>query len=148
LIIEPETGLILNANDAAAKFYGYSKSVLRSMTINEINRLSPELFLMFGLDPEQDIATFDNWDKTMHPHDKELAYSKLNDSIKNHTQLNNEYRVVHPDGNELWINAIGNTTYNGDGKPIRNAGICIDISERKSWRRCCNLIYLSKINIT
>jgi PAS domain S-box-containing protein len=227
LLIEPETGLIIDANESASKFYGYSKQELCSMSINKINLLSseqvlversaalnekrnyfifphqlangeirhvevhsspiefsqqrvlfsiihditerkrseealiesearlkfvqktsgaglwdwdmqtnllkwsPELFRMFGLNPEEDRASFENWDKALHPDDKEAAYNHINDSVKNRLQLYNEYRVVHPNGEELWINAIGNTIYDDDGNPVRMAGICIDISERK-----------------
>jgi len=92
---------------------------------------SPELFKLFGLDPEQTDTSFETWDNCMHPDDKDSAYEKLNISIKDHTQLNNEYRVVHPDGKIIWVNAIGNTSYDEEGNPIRNAGICIDISKRK-----------------
>ncbi len=92
---------------------------------------SPELFGLFGFSPENDQASFENWDKCLHPDDKEAAYSKMNDSIKKHTQLNNEYRVVHPDGKVVWINAIGKTNYDVDGTPTRMAGICINITERK-----------------
>ncbi|MGZ2369455.1 PAS domain S-box protein [Ancylomarina sp. YFZ004] len=46
LLIEPGTGLIVNANHAANTFYGYSKSKLCSMTIDEINMLSPEQVLI------------------------------------------------------------------------------------------------------
>jgi PAS domain S-box-containing protein len=42
LLIEPHSGLILNANQSAAKFYGYEKPELCAMNINEINILSPE----------------------------------------------------------------------------------------------------------
>jgi len=42
LLIEPATGAILDANQAAIKFYGYSKLELCAMTIQEINGLSPE----------------------------------------------------------------------------------------------------------
>jgi len=43
LLIEPETGEILDANRAALDFYGYSKTEICSMSIGEINTLSPEL---------------------------------------------------------------------------------------------------------
>ena len=43
LLIEPESGMITDANDVAADFYGYSKSVLKSMNIDEINFLPKEL---------------------------------------------------------------------------------------------------------
>jgi diguanylate cyclase (GGDEF)-like protein/PAS domain S-box-containing protein len=42
LLIEPKTGAILDANQAAIKFYGYSKAKLCSMSIQEINVLPPE----------------------------------------------------------------------------------------------------------
>ncbi|MFZ4401628.1 MAG: PAS domain S-box protein [Bacteroidales bacterium] len=42
LLIEPESGLIIDANDAAEKFYGFNKSTLCSKCIDEINILSAE----------------------------------------------------------------------------------------------------------
>ncbi len=37
LLIDPANGSILNANEAAARFYGYSRATLRRMHIGEIN---------------------------------------------------------------------------------------------------------------
>ncbi|MDY6775364.1 MAG: PAS domain S-box protein [Halobacteria archaeon] len=42
LLIEPDTGSIQEANQAAVEFYGYSDDELTSMGIQEINILSPE----------------------------------------------------------------------------------------------------------
>jgi PAS domain S-box-containing protein len=42
LLIDPNTGLIVDANQAACSFYGFSKQKLLSMKIEEINTLSPE----------------------------------------------------------------------------------------------------------
>ncbi|MPM09549.1 hypothetical protein SDC9_55870 [bioreactor metagenome] len=42
LLIDPETSEILYANEAAAKFYGYSKIELETMKITQINMLSSE----------------------------------------------------------------------------------------------------------
>jgi PAS domain S-box-containing protein len=42
LLIEPESGSILDANTAAANFYGYSRVQLRTMRINDLNRLHPD----------------------------------------------------------------------------------------------------------
>ncbi len=41
MLIEPETGAIIDANAAAANFYGYTSQQLRSMHIEQINQLSP-----------------------------------------------------------------------------------------------------------
>jgi len=42
LLIEPQTGVILDANQTAVDFYGYPKSKLCGMSIHEINMLPPE----------------------------------------------------------------------------------------------------------
>jgi PAS domain S-box-containing protein len=42
LLIEPQTGLILDANQSAEEFYGYTKSKLCSMSINDINTWTPQ----------------------------------------------------------------------------------------------------------
>ena len=42
LLIQPDSGQILAANEAASRFYGYPREVLTAMNINQINILSPE----------------------------------------------------------------------------------------------------------
>jgi len=42
LIIDPDTGTILDANEAAEKFYGWSGDELRQMKIQDINTLPPQ----------------------------------------------------------------------------------------------------------
>ena len=42
MLIEPVSGAIRNANQAAAEFYGYPISELCTMSINEINQLTPD----------------------------------------------------------------------------------------------------------
>ena len=42
LLIDPDSGAIVDANHAARAFYGYSREQLRTMSIQEINTLSPE----------------------------------------------------------------------------------------------------------
>jgi PAS domain S-box-containing protein len=42
LIVDPETGNIVDANKAAARFYGWSKHELKAMKIDQINTLPPD----------------------------------------------------------------------------------------------------------
>ena len=42
LVIEPETGIIVDANAAACRFYGYSREQLCSLRIHDINQLPPD----------------------------------------------------------------------------------------------------------
>lgn len=45
LIVNPKSGLIIDANPAASLFYGYKREVLRQMKVNQINTLSAEEIL-------------------------------------------------------------------------------------------------------
>jgi PAS domain S-box-containing protein len=42
LIIDPQDGTIIDANQAAARFYGWSQQELLAMNISQINTLSPD----------------------------------------------------------------------------------------------------------
>jgi PAS domain S-box-containing protein len=42
IIIDPATGIIIDANQAAAEFYGWPIEVLKQMNINQINTLTPQ----------------------------------------------------------------------------------------------------------
>ncbi|MHB1137059.1 MAG: PAS domain S-box protein [Coriobacteriia bacterium] len=42
LLIEPDSGRIVDANPAAVDFYGWTADELRSMTVDQINTLTPE----------------------------------------------------------------------------------------------------------
>ena len=95
---------------------------------------STELYGLFGLAREKDAATFDTWGKILHPEDKQMAEEKINESIKEHKSLYNEYRISLPSGEVRWINVLGNTIYDEYGKALRMSGICIDITDRKKFQ--------------
>jgi PAS domain S-box-containing protein/putative nucleotidyltransferase with HDIG domain len=103
---------------------------------------SDELYNLFGLDPKKDTASFDTWHKVLHPDDRPVAEKRLNESIKEHKPLSQEYRIIKPSSEVFWINAMGDTIYNEHGKALRMAGICLDITEKKKKEE--EIISLSK----
>ncbi len=92
---------------------------------------SSALFDLFGFDPQKDVASFEAWNSVLHPGDLEIAGLRLDQALKEHTGLNSEYRIIRPDGQVRWINALGHGTYDDQGRPVRMMGICVDITERK-----------------
>lgn len=57
-LIDPETGTIVDANSAAAKFYGYPLEKLKTMTVSDINILSPEEIKKRLVDAQASYGTF------------------------------------------------------------------------------------------
>ncbi len=92
---------------------------------------SPVMYELFGLGPKKDKASFEAWDKLLHPEDIEIANKRIEKAIEDHTLLDSEYRILRPDGDICWINALGKASYNKKGNPLWMTGVCLDISERK-----------------
>jgi PAS domain S-box-containing protein len=63
LIIDPDSGEVLDANNSASVFYGYSRSELCSMMISNINVLSPEQIKV-----ERESAVNNNRNYFIFPH--------------------------------------------------------------------------------
>jgi PAS domain S-box-containing protein len=91
---------------------------------------TPEFLDLFGL-PDDAPATFETWRDCLHPDDAADAEAMIQRAVDDRIQLDNEYRIVLPDGSIRWIGARGTTEYGEDGAPLRMAGICIDIGEKK-----------------
>ncbi|MEI7434730.1 MAG: PAS domain S-box protein, partial [Methanomicrobiales archaeon] len=91
---------------------------------------SPEFFELLGLPPDVP-PSFETWLSALHPDDRKPSMEKIDQSVIDHKDLWNEYRVLLPEGGLRWIGAAGSTSYNDQGEPLRMSGICIDISERK-----------------
>lgn len=75
-----------------------------------------ELFELFGL-PKTDEPSFDLWLDILHPDDRELAMENINLALQEHKILENECRIIRPNGKEIWVSAIGSTVYDEDGQP-------------------------------
>lgn len=95
---------------------------------------SDELFRLFGLDPATTTASFDTWLNIIHPDDRVIARESIDTAIRDHLQVNNEYRIILRDGETRWINTLGNTMYDSQGlAPLRMMGICLNITDRKHF---------------
>ncbi len=92
---------------------------------------SHELFSLFALDPASSVPGFDLWRSVIHPDDRARAQERIETAIKNHSPHSSEYRIVLASGKVRWINALGDTTYDRNGRPTRMSGICINITARK-----------------
>jgi PAS domain S-box-containing protein len=92
---------------------------------------SSYMFELFGLDESKAVASFEAWENILHPEDREAVGLRIDQALKDRTLLQSEYRIIRPDGQMRWINAVGRSTYDAEGNPLRMAGICTDITGRR-----------------
>ncbi|MFO0947972.1 MAG: PAS domain S-box protein [Planctomycetota bacterium] len=69
----------------------------------------------------------------VHPEDRPLVHAVIDDHLSGKTPYYEvEHRVRHADGHWFWVRDRGRVTArDGDGKPLRVAGILTDITARK-----------------
>jgi PAS domain S-box-containing protein len=88
---------------------------------------------MLGYADHEISADFIEWDKRIHPDDKELAYIEINKHLAGETEYYHyEHRLLCKDGTYKWILDRGKVIeFTKDGQPLRFVGTHSDITERK-----------------
>ncbi|MDO9161590.1 MAG: PAS domain S-box protein [Methylococcaceae bacterium] len=88
---------------------------------------------MLGFTEDEVGNNLDEWEKRLHPDDKEAAIAVMRDYLEGKIPAySNEYRVRSKDGSYKWILARGMVVSRSEeGKPLRLIGTHADISERK-----------------
>ena len=85
---------------------------------------------ILGLDPDAEV-TQQSFINACHPEDRAEATRICRDAIENGKSYEQEYRVVHPDGQVRWILDRAHNLVDAAGKSHRLTGVVIDITERK-----------------
>ena len=94
------------------------------------NRWSPELEVLYGLEPGSFDRTYRGWKKLVHPDDwpaVKLAIERANQS----GDVDAEYRVVLKDGGVRWLQAKGRMFFDAAHVPERMVGFMIDVTDRR-----------------
>ena len=122
---ESEARLKLAAGAAKASMW---ERDLRNRTLY----LSPEYLCQIGLAPEDFHGGYEDWEKRLHPEDRERAIALVKDCSEGRTTgYESEYRLRHKDGGYRWFLSRGALVRGEAGRPERLIGAAIDITERK-----------------
>ncbi len=91
---------------------------------------------MLGFNESEIQNDLEEWDKRIHPEDREMVYEVLNAHLAGETPYYEvEHRIQTRDGAYKWILDRGKVfEWNNDGEPIRAVGTHIDIDEEKRQR--------------
>ncbi|CAI5470238.1 unnamed protein product [Closterium sp. Yama58-4] len=88
---------------------------------------------MLGYEPGDIGSTLDDWERLLHPEDKDRAYADLKEHLDGVTaQFVNEQRLRCKDGSWRWFLHRGKLlSKTDDGEPLRFVGTHTDITDRK-----------------
>ncbi|GEM_PF-486608 len=96
---------------------------------------SPQWKAVLGYQDDEISNTLDEWDKRLHPDDRERVFNELAEHFDGKTSIfMSEYRLRCKDNNYRWMLGRGKTiTWMDDGKPLRIVGTQSDITERRRF---------------
>ncbi len=88
---------------------------------------------MLGYDLSEIEQKVETWDKFIHPEDKDLVYSVLNDHLNGKIdRYEVEHRLKTKNNNWIWVLDKGKVTKrDNEGNPLRAYGTHLDITKRK-----------------
>ncbi|WP_262964736.1 response regulator [Methylobacter psychrophilus] len=90
------------------------------------------LWELYGLDPNNQAASYELWRSIIHPTDLVAAELLLKNAVENPDDFSFEWRLAAPvGGKERWLMSRGQPDYNSKGELQLFRGIVIDISDRK-----------------
>lgn len=71
------------------------------------------------------------WATHVHDDDKKRVEKAFKTIVRNLSSLDEEFRVMRPDGSYKWVRCKGDILLNTTGSPDHLVGVCYDITERK-----------------
>ena len=99
--------------------------------------LSVQMKEMLGYEEHELVNRYEEWEKLLHPDDRDTCYEQLERHLKGETPYyTNEHRALKKDGSYIWILDRGKVImFTEDGKPLRMVGTYTDITRRKQMEQ-------------
>jgi PAS domain S-box-containing protein len=98
--------------------------------MSEVLYVSPAYEQIWGRSCQSAYEQIDSWLEAVHPEDQQRVIDSWKRLFQGET-IENEYRVIRPDGSMVWVLDRTFPVWNEKGEVYRLAGIVLDISERK-----------------
>lgn len=86
---------------------------------------------VFGLVPGPAMQTLEGFISAVHPDDRPAMLARCEQSARDGSDFDMEFRVVWPDGSVHWVDDKAKVFFGDDGRPLYMTGACADITSRK-----------------
>lgn len=96
---------------------------------NRVN-WSKQYYRLYGLSPAT-IPSYENWLASVYEEDRQRADLAVREAVKQCSDLNHDFRIIHPERGLRWLVAIGRTICDDKGAALRMTGFAFDITGRK-----------------
>jgi formate hydrogenlyase transcriptional activator len=102
-----------------------------SPAAGDIRYWSETCYRVLGFDPAGPLPRFEEFFHRIHPDDQAATSELFEQSIRDKTDFELDYRIVHPEKGIRDIHAVGHAVLDGSGSLGEFVGTVIDVTERK-----------------
>lgn len=67
----------------------------------------------------------------VYPPDRAMVEDAIRAALEGDGVYEVEYRILHADGSLAWLHGQGRAVFDEEGRPVRMAGVCMDVTERR-----------------
>jgi PAS domain S-box-containing protein len=92
---------------------------------------SEEIFRITGFDPAGGPPRFEEFEQRVHPDDLTRTKERFRTAIREKTEFDHGYRIVHPSGEIREIHVIGHPVLSPSGDLVEYVGTLMDVTERR-----------------
>ena len=93
--------------------------------------VSPQIETLLGFSPEAWRADAENWERQIHPDDRERLLAEITHSLETGEPFSTEYRLLAKSGRVVWFRDEARVVYDPEGQFLFLQGLALDITERK-----------------
>ncbi len=93
--------------------------------------VSPQVESLLGFSPEAWRADTENWERQIHPEDRERLLEEITFSLETGKPFSTEYRLLAKSGRVVWFRDEAQVVYDPEGQFLFLQGLALDITERK-----------------
>lgn len=94
----------------------------------DLVKFSPQMQRAWGIADGHPLQTAAD---RIHPEDRPRVLRAIEESVRTLRPYRSEYRVVHPEGHEIWVDAQGEVFADEAGRALRFFGTALDITDSK-----------------
>ncbi len=103
-------------------------------------RWSDNLEAIHGLPRGAFRGDFASFLEDVDPRDRETVMARIQDAMARGGDYRVEYRLAGAAAGERWVEGKGRVVLDGQGRPLRMTGICMEITERKQAEQRLELV--------
>ncbi len=93
---------------------------------------SPEIFRIFGFDPQEGLPALERFRQRVHPEDRQRVIGGLDKAAREKADFAEDQKIILPDGQVKHIHLTGHPVLATTGDLVEYVGTAMDVTDRKT----------------